>query len=142
VWDLAAGAILFAFFVTWAASVLESFRHEPGVDSQYRVLVFFSPGSLQWALAIALAVALAATGRRFEVPADTATPRDHNLILGLGAAGGAVAVSAAIDTLVELTNFGHGIDDALVGILSYLAVIPLALATCWWTHKLLAQPTR
>jgi hypothetical protein len=40
--------------------------------------------------------------------------------------------AAGFGVLVELTNFGHGIDAAVAGIIARLAVVPVAVAAGWW----------
>lgn len=132
VWLLGAGAILVAFIITWMANVIEAFRHGPGIDSQYRIMQFFSPGSIDWGVGILLAVALLAVGRHLDPPKSEGAGHHSLITLAAFLAAGAVAASAVIDVLVELTNFGNGIDDALAGLISYLAVIPLGLVAAWW----------
>jgi hypothetical protein len=56
--------------------------------------------------------------------------------LGLCLMALAVGVSAAIDMLVELTNFGHGIDVAFAGLLAHAAALPLAAVAAWWAERL------
>ncbi|HEY2428366.1 MAG TPA: hypothetical protein VGI06_05520, partial [Acidimicrobiales bacterium] len=46
----------------------------------------------------------------------------------------ASATSAALDVLVEMANFGHGIDRALAGLFGYLGVVAVASAAAWWAH--------
>jgi hypothetical protein len=133
---VAASAILVAFAVSWLSAILQSLRHAPGVHSQYRVFEFFSPGSVDWAVWILVAVALVAVGRRLAVETPAGSPAHRAIVLLLLAAATAVGLSAVIDVLVELTNFGNGIDDALSGLVSYLAVIPLAAAAGWWANQL------
>ena len=135
-WVLGAAAILVAFATNWFADVVLAFRHAPGTTSQDRVMQFFAPGSIDWGVAVLLGVCLVAAGRRFDL--GTAAPGllNHALSLGLFVAAAAVGTSAAIDLLVELTNFGHGIDAALSGLVSYAAVLPLAAVSTWWAHRL------
>ncbi len=135
-WVLGAAAILVAFAASWFADVVLAFRHAPGATSQDRVLQFFAPGSIDWGVAILLAVCLLAAGRRFDLGTAASSVLNDALSLTLFLAAGAVGVSAAIDLLVELTNFGHGIDAALSGLVSYAAVLPLASVSAWWAHRL------
>ena len=53
---------------------------------------------------------------------------------GLFLAGAAVVVSAAIGILVELTNFGNGIDAAFAALIGYVAVLLAGGAATWWAH--------
>jgi hypothetical protein len=134
-WLVAPVAVLIAFAVSWLSSVLQSLRHAPGVHAQYRVFVFFSPGSVDWAMWILVGVAVFAWGRHLHGEAAS-TPQHRLISLGLMAAAAAVTVSAVIDILVELTNFGNGIDDAVSGLVSYLAALPIAAAAGWWANHL------
>lgn len=135
-WVLGAVAILVAFATVWFADLVLAFRHAPGITSQDRVLQFFAPGSIDWGVAILLAVCLVAAGRRFDLGTAARSTLHDALSLGLFLAAGVVGASAAIDLLVELTNFGHGIDAALSGLISYAAVLPLASVSAWWAHRL------
>lgn len=135
-WVLASAAILLAFAATWLASVLLAFRHDPFETGQERVLQFFSPGSIVWAVAIVVAVGLLAAGRRFDMAATAAGGINDAMPTALLLAACVVSVSSAIDVLVELTNFGHGVDAALAGLLGYLAALPVGLAAAWWAHHM------
>lgn len=135
-WVLAAGSVLAALVLTWLASALLAFRHAPGTTSQERVMQFFAPGALDWGVAVLLGVALLAAGRRFDMRmAGPDTLRDA-VSLGLCLMALAIGVSAAIDVLVELTNFGHGIDVAFSGLLAHAAALPLAAISAWWAERL------
>jgi hypothetical protein len=135
-WVLASAAVLLLFGVGWLASILTAFRHDPGLAGRDRLLALFAPGSMQWALAIVLAVALLAAGRRFGEGSAGVLPLDEMLPSGLLLASVAVGASAAIDLLIELTNFGNGIDAALAGFIGYGAVLPLAAVSAWWAYRL------
>lgn len=135
-WVLASAAILLAFAATWLASILLAFRHDPFETGQERVLEFFTPGSIVWAVAVVLAVGLLAAGRRFDTAATAAVGFNEAMPTALLLAACVVAVSAAIDVLVELSNFGHGVDAALSGLLAYLAALPLGVAAAWWAHQM------
>ncbi|MGH9055012.1 MAG: hypothetical protein ACRDYY_03985, partial [Acidimicrobiales bacterium] len=134
-WVLGAGGIVAAFFVGWFASVLSSFQHAGGLTGQGRVLRFFGVGSFEWAIGILLGVGLIAVGRRFDPKAMGPGRLKHLVDLGLLLAACGVGVSAGVDFLVELTNFGHGIDAALSGLVAYAGVLPLAAAAMWWAHR-------
>ncbi|MBV9660381.1 MAG: hypothetical protein JO337_04420, partial [Acidimicrobiales bacterium] len=55
---------------------------------------------------------------------------------GLLAAAALTATAAVCGVLVELTNFGAGIDAAVAGIVARLAAVPLAAAAGWWVWRL------
>jgi hypothetical protein len=135
-WVLGAVAILVAFATSWFADLVLAFRHAPGSTSQDRVMQFFAPGSIDWGIAVLLGVCLVAGGRRFDLSSAAPGVVNDGVSLGLMLAAGAVGVSATIDLLVELTNFGHGIDAALSGLVGYAAVLPLAGVSVWWAHRL------
>ena len=52
----------------------------------------------------------------------------------------AVGVSALINFVVELTNFGNGVNSAFGGLLAYLAVLPVAAVAAWWVHAERSRP--
>jgi hypothetical protein len=135
-WVLGAGAVLLAVVLTWLASALLAFRHAPGTTSQERVMQFFAPGALDWGVAVLLGVALLAAGRRFDMRMSGPDAVRDAVSLGLCLMALAVGVSAAIDILVELTNFGHGIDVAFAGLLAHAAALPLAAVAAWWAERL------
>jgi hypothetical protein len=132
---LAGGAILLVFAADWFASILAALQHNRGLTGQARVLTFFGVGSITWALAILLGVALVAAGRRFELAASAPGWLNDRVPAGLFVAACAVGTCAAINVLVEFANFGHGIDRAIVGLIQYAAVVPLAAATALWARK-------
>jgi hypothetical protein len=146
-WMLASAAILVAFVVAWFAGILLSFRHDAGLTARARILEFFAPGTLAWAIAVLLALALFEVGRRSDPipPADaTGTVSDalrrHKrfaelLPVGLFLAAVAVTVSALVGVLVQLTNFGNGIDQAFSSLIGYLALVVLGGAATWLAHK-------
>jgi hypothetical protein len=142
-----------AFFVAWFAGILLSFRHLPGLSGRARVLQFFTPGSPFWGVAVLVALTLQGLGRRFD-PIPAASPSDTRppaaarqarlaelLSVGLLAAAAAVCLSAAVGILVELTNFGNGIDAAFSGLITYLAVLGLGGAATWWAYKQGSRPS-
>lgn len=133
-WVLGSGALLVALAAYWGDSILIAFQHAPGMTGQDRVLNLLAPGSFIWGAGILLAVALHAAGRHFEIAPAEPGPLRRYLPDALLAAGVASATSAALDVLVELANFGHGIDRALAGLLGYLGVVGLAGAAAWWAH--------
>jgi multisubunit Na+/H+ antiporter MnhF subunit len=135
-WVLAAGSVLVGLVITWLASALLAFRHAPGTTSQERVIQFFAPGALDWGVAALLGVALLAAGRRFDMRMAGPDALRDAVSLGLCLMSLAIGVSAAIDVLVELTNFGHGIDAALSGLLVHGAALPLAAVAAWWAERL------
>jgi hypothetical protein len=125
-----------AVVLTWLASALLAFRHSPGMTSQERVMQFFAPGALDWGVAVLLGVALLAAGRRFDMRMAGPDGVRDAISLGLCLMALAVGVSAAIDVLVELTNFGHGLDAAFSGLLGHAAALPLAAVSAWWAERL------
>jgi multisubunit Na+/H+ antiporter MnhF subunit len=135
-WVLGAGAVLVALVLTWLASAVLAFRHAPGTTSQERVIQFFAPGALDWGVAVLLGVALVAAGRRFDMRMAGPDALRDAVSLGLCLMALVVGVSAAIDVLVELTNFGHGIDVAFSGLLAHAAALPLAAVAAWWAERL------
>ena len=135
-WVLGAGAVLVAVVLTWLASALLAFRHAPGTTSQERVMQFFSPGALDWGVAVLFGVALLAAGRRFDMRMAGPDALRDAVSLGLCLMALAIGVSAAIDVLVELTNFGHGIDAAFSGLIAHAAALPLAAVAAWWAERL------
>jgi len=135
-WVLAAGSVLVALVLTWLASALLAFRHSPGTTSQDRIMQFFAPGALDWGVAVVLGVALLAAGRRFDMRMSAPDVLRDAVSLGLCLMALAIGVSAAIDFLVELTNFGHGIDTAFAGLFAHAAALPLAAVAAWWAERL------
>jgi hypothetical protein len=133
-WVLGASAILLAFAINWFVGILLSFRHAHGYSARDRILQFFEPGSLSWALAILLALTLITIARKFD-PAPARKSHLHEwLPAGLFLAGAAVMLSAVIGILVELTNFGSGIDAAFAALIGYIAVLLAGAAATWWAH--------
>jgi hypothetical protein len=136
-WVLGAAAIVIAIAVTWLSDLLRTFQHAHGATTQQRMLTFFGIGQILWAVALLLGAFLLAAGRRFEIggPAGP-SPLTHLTTLGVVAASAAVGVFAALSVVVELTNFGHGLDQAFSGLIAYLAVVPIAGAALWWSLHL------
>jgi hypothetical protein len=137
---LAAGSILVAFAIAWFAGVVLSFRHAPGLGARSRVLQFFEPGSFQWAAAILVALALWSLSRHFDPTPARRFRVAEALPLGLFLAAAAVVISAAIGVLVELTDFGNGIDEAFSQLIGYVAVIGMGAAAAWWAFKEMTRP--
>jgi hypothetical protein len=138
-WVLGAASVPVALAAVWLSDILLTFRHAPRETAQDRLLSLFGVGSVAWAVAVLLAAALLAAGRRFELGAASPALREL-ATLGVLAASVAVAACAAVDVLVELGNFGHGIDAAFSGLIGYLAVLPLAVAAGWWAFRLRSRP--
>lgn len=138
-WVLGAASVPVALAVVWFSDILLTFRHAPRETAQERLFSLFGVGTVPWAVAVLLAAALLAAGRRFELGAAPPALRELATLAVVGAAG-AVSVCAAIDVLVELGNFGHGIDAAFAGLIGYLAVLPLAGAAGWWAFRLRSRP--
>ena len=74
---------------------------------------FFEPGALIWAVSILVGLALFAVGRHVDPVANQKSPLVSWLPTGFLLAGAAVMISAVVGVLVELTNFGNGIDSAI-----------------------------
>jgi hypothetical protein len=134
-WILTSGAILVAFVVAWLSSIIRAFRHAPGLPGRDRVLEFFSPGSIVWAIAIVVAVILLSMGHHLEPVTAKRSDTAGLLPVGLFLAACIVGLSAFIDFLVELTTFGNGVNAAFAGFIQYAAVLPIAAATAWWALK-------
>lgn len=133
-WVLGASAILVAFAIGWFVGILLSFRHAHGYSARDRILQFFEPGSLTWALAILLALTLITIARKFD-PDPGRRSRMHELLpAGLLLAGAAVVLSSVVGILVQLTNFGNGIDAAFAGLFGSVAVLLMGAAATWWAH--------
>ena len=127
---IGAGAILVAYSLGWVDAVLSAVRHQPDLSAQSRLITLFSVGSIGWAVALLLGSALVAVGRRLDM---SASPQTAELILtGLLIAAALTVIAAAVAVLVDLTNFGHGIDAAFSDIVARLAAIPVAGAAGWW----------
>jgi hypothetical protein len=150
-WMLATAVILVAFVVAWFTGILLSFRHAAGLTGRGRVLQFFEPGTLFWGVTVLLALALFELGHRFD-PLPAADPGEtpssahvrrsrlaQSLPLGLLGAGAAVCLSAFVGVLIELSNFGNGIDSAFAGLINYLAVLVLGGAAIVWSLKVIAR---
>ncbi len=135
---LASAAVLLAFAMSWFAGILLSFRHAPGITSRDRILQFFEPGQLIWAVAILVAVALLTTGRKFDSGPARKSHWNEIVPVGLFVAGAVVTFSALVGVLVELSNFGNGIDEAFAGLIVYLAVLVIGAAETWFAHTELA----
>lgn len=133
VWVLAVAGILVAFVAAWFDAVLAAVRHQPGLTAQGRLLDLFGPGSLEWAAILLLGVAVQATGRRLHGPARS--PLADACGLGILAAAAIVAVATGLGILVELADFGNGIDAAFAGIIGRLGTLAVAGAAGWWAWR-------
>ena len=150
-WMLASAAILTAFFVAWFAGIVLSFRHAAGLTAHDRILQFFEPGILGWGVAVLVAIALFDVGRRSETispaaPAQAlsgARRRKKRFVewvpFGLFVAAVGVTVSALVGVLVELSNFGNGIDSAFSALINYLALVGVGGAATWLGFKQLGR---
>lgn len=155
-------AIVVAFAVTWLSDIINSFQHFPGLPARGRILRFFAVGDLTWALALLLAVFLLAAGTRlFAPPGPSLAPRLKLASYLIAGAAAVVVVSAVILAIVDLSSAGQhlfaqeelahvslglpaGINQAFVGALVELAVLPIAGAAGWWAYRFAAggQPGR
>jgi hypothetical protein len=133
VWLLAAAAIVVAYAAAWIDAVLTALQHQPGVDARVRLLELSAPGSFDWSAIILLGVALMAAGRHLSGPARA--PLAELAGRGLQVAAVAVAGAAVLGILVELADFGHGVDAAFIGIIGRLGVLAVAGATAWWAWQ-------
>jgi hypothetical protein len=133
-WMLGAGAILVVYAASWFASILLAFQHSRSLTGQARVLSFFAPGTITLTLPVLLGVALVAAGHRFDLAASAPGWLNDRVPAGLFIAGCVSGASAAIDVLVELANFGHGIDRAIVGVIEYASIAVLAVVTALWAR--------
>ena len=134
-WVLGSAALLVALAAYWVDSILMAFQHAPAMTGQDRVLLLLVPGTFTWTAGVLLAIALAAAGRHFEVAPARPGPVRLHLPQALLAAASASVTAAGLDVLVELANFGHGIDRAVAGILGYIGAMALAAAAAWWAHR-------
>lgn len=135
---LGAGAILVAFVLGWVDAVLLAVRHQPGLTAQDRALGLFSIGTVVWAVILLLGTALVAVGRRLDM---SVSPRAAELVLtGLILASALTVAAAVFAILVDLTNFGHGIDAAFSDIMARLAAGPVAAAAGWWAWRMREEP--
>jgi hypothetical protein len=148
---LASAAILVAFFVAWFAGIVLSFRHAAGLTARDRILQFFEPGVLGWGIAVLVAIALFELGRRSDsvsLSAEEGTlsgarlrkKRFGELVpFGLFVAAAGVTVSALVGVLIQLTNFGNGIDSAFAALINDLALVGLGGAATWLGFKQLGR---
>lgn len=134
-WVLGSAALLVALAAYWVGSFLLAFEHAPGLTAQERLFRMFVPGSLLWAIGALVAVALHEVGLRFDGAPAGSRPVRTELPRFLRAACLVSATAAGIDLLVELANFGHGIDRALAGIIGYFGVVVLSSAAARWAHS-------
>lgn len=142
-----------SFAVTWLSDIINTFQHFPGLPARGRVLRFFAVGDLSWALALLLAVFLLAAGTRLFAPTPPSlVPRLKLVSYVLAGAAALVVVSAVVVLIVDLSLAGQhlfpqeelahvslglpaGIDQAFVGALAELAVLPIAGAAAWWAYR-------
>jgi hypothetical protein len=144
-----AAAILLGLALFWLGAIINSFQHFPGLSARARLVRFFEPGEIQWALALVVAVGLLALARRERSEhgggsAKTATMTTTLLMVAFYASA-AVAAAAAINVVVELTFLGDSPDLAGSAVFQALAAIPIAGAAGWWAMSLepkLGQPGR
>lgn len=141
---LGAAAILVAYGSAWLASLLSAVRHQPGLPAQQRMLDLLGPGSMAWGAILLLAVALATLAG---APSDAGTARARPGLPGTGAVGtgavgtgllvatGGATVAALLGILVELANFGHGIDAAFTGIVGRIGAAAVSGAALWWARR-------
>ncbi|MDQ2726535.1 MAG: hypothetical protein M3Y91_01410 [Actinomycetota bacterium] len=145
-----------AFAITWLSDIIDAFQHFPGLPAQGRILRFFAVGDLSWALALLLAVLLLAAGTRlFAPPSPSLAPRVKLVSYLIAGAAAAVFVSAVILLITDLGSAGQhlfpqeelahvslglpaGINQAFVGAVAELAVLPLAGAAGWWAYRFAA----
>ena len=78
------------------------------------------------------------TGRRLASGPTRKSGLNDLVPVGLFGAGTAVTVSALVGVLVELSDFGNGIDQAFAGLIVYLAVLVIGAAETWFAHTELA----
>ncbi len=133
VWSLAAAAVLVAYVAAWLDAVLAAVRHQPGLTAQQRLLDLFGPGSVEWGLLLLLALGFMAAGR--QLPASRGGPVTGLVPTALLVAAGTVAAAAALGFVVELANFGHGIDAAFSGIVARLAALAASGVALWWAWR-------
>ncbi|MDQ2724969.1 MAG: hypothetical protein M3Y36_05675 [Actinomycetota bacterium] len=141
-----------AFAITWLSDIIDSFQHFPGLPARGRILRFFAVGDLTWALALLLAVFLLAAGTRLFAPPPALAPRVKLVSYLLAGAAAVVVVSAVILLISDLSAAGQhlfpqeelahvslglpaGINQAFVGALVELAVLPIAGAAGWWAYR-------
>ena len=134
-WMLGSAALLVALAAYWMGSFLMAFEHGSGLTGQDRVLRVLVPGSFIWAAGALLAVALHAAGLKFELAPAEPSPLRTRLPRLLLIATLVSAVAAALDVLVELADFGHGIDRALAGLVGYAGVMVLSSGAAWWAYR-------
>lgn len=143
-----ATAILVALLLTWIAALIATVQHFPGIGGRARVLRFFAPGQVLWALALLLGVALLVlAGRRVSsgesggpgsagsVSATPgAKPRDlvSLLLTVFFFAACAVGAASLVNAIVELTFAGDSINAAFNGFLQDLAALPIAAGAALW----------
>jgi hypothetical protein len=132
---IAAASVLVAYAFGWLYALLIAVRHQPGLTGQQRALDLFSIGSVDWSAIVLLGAGLVAVGRRLELGRSDQPPEvvvTGLILTGLLVAAALTVAAALCGVLVELTNFGHGIDAAFSGLIARLAAIPMAAAAGWW----------
>ena len=130
---LGAAAILVAYAITWLQALILTVRHQPGLSAQQRLLDLLGPGSIEWGVVLLLALGLATAARRRDP--DRPGPLHDMVGLGLLAATGSVLAAAGLGLLVELANFGNGIDAAFAGLVARLGALVVAAAAMWWAWQ-------
>ncbi len=136
---LGGAAILVAYAAAWVDSLLAAVRHAPGLSAQQRLLDLLGPGSVEWG--VFLLVALSLTGAAAQGLRGPERSRLRRAVArGLLVAAASAAAAGALGTLVELANFGHGVDAAFAGVVARLAAVAVAGAATWWAWSARAEP--
>lgn len=134
VWLLGAAGILVAYAAAWLGAVLTAVGHQPGLSGQDRVLELIGPGSVEWAVILLVGLGLTAGARH--VAADrTSGPLRHLVVTTMLVATAAVAGAALLGAVVELADFGHGVDRAFTGIVDRLGALAVAGPALWWARQ-------
>jgi hypothetical protein len=135
-WLAGGASLVAAYALAWLVSIISTVRHQPGLTAQGRLLTLLEPGDVIWAALGLFGVALVAAGRRLDH--DAVTGRQAVAVLtALLIMAATILGAAVLGVLVELANFGHGIDPALAGIVARIAVVPVAgVAAAWAWHAL------
>jgi hypothetical protein len=132
-------AISVAVVVVWVAAIIIAFGAQ-GVTGRARVLQFLSPGQVNPAVALVVAVLLVVLHRQREGgPPGERTDTATALLVAVIVAA-AIGVASLVRGIVELTvvrrrtavNIGHCTDA--------LAAVPIAAAAVLWGLRARAQP--
>lgn len=130
---IGAAAILVAYAFTWLEALILAVRHQPGLSVQQRLLDLFGPGSIEWGVVMLLALGLVSLAGRPEP--GRPGPLRGAVGVGLLVATGGVLAAAGLGSMVELANFGNGIDTAFAGIAARLGALVVAGAAFWWAWQ-------